>query len=187
MSGTPGTPAVGMPLLSTGLTPGGTPASGMSNQMQQTALLRATAAPAAPTSIAGASASSSGVALSADAPAQARMSISTILDGTAQSKISLQRIQNELDAVLFEISNAFTGQPNHDVASRITNVLTSLNELQRELARTGLGALPLLDTPVIDPVYYSTMIAATQLDVQTRFKSRHVIRENGGIAKASLR
>ncbi|KAL7006162.1 hypothetical protein EMMF5_004283 [Cystobasidiomycetes sp. EMM_F5] len=130
--------------------------------------------------------------VSADAPNEARRLIRAMLDSdtSAQGRHSLLRIDSELQGVLDDVRNAFTNSPNYDIGARLQDVLASLEELQVQLARTGLGALPLQTSPV-PPDFYSvnmsTIIPALQVDVQSSFKARQKVREGAGIAKNGLK
>lgn len=80
-------------------------------------------------------------------------------------------------------NNAFTTVPAVNPAARIADLLACLDELQAQLARTGLGALPITGENV-DYSNTQLMIANMAQEVQAKFKHRQRIREGAGVAKS---
>lgn len=80
-------------------------------------------------------------------------------------------------------NNAFTTVPSVNTATRLADLLLCLDELQVQLSRTGLGALPVTGEGV-DYTNIQAMIANMAQEVQGKCKHRQRIREGAGVAKS---
>lgn len=80
-------------------------------------------------------------------------------------------------------NQAFTTVPAVSPAARLADLLACLDELQLQLARTGLGALP-IGGEDMDYSNVPAMITSLATDVQGNFKHRQRIREGAGVAKS---
>lgn len=135
-------------------------------------------------SVAGSGIAHSAVGItSADAPNEVRRLVRALLDGQGQGRLSLARIANEVNGLIQDVNNAFTTVPSVNPAARLSDLLACLDELQVQLARTGLGALPVTGEGV-DYSNIHAMIANLSQEVQGKFKHRQRIREGAGVAKS---
>lgn len=79
---------------------------------------------------------------------------------------------------------AFASNPSYDVAERIEDLLATLDELQVQLARTGLGALKAVQTDFSNPQAAFGHLANS---VQSDFRARQRIRDGAGVARSVLK
>ena len=80
-------------------------------------------------------------------------------------------------------NNAFTTLPPYEVSDRVEDLLATLEELQIQLARTGLGALK------THTDFSNTQAAFGHLasSVQADFGTRQNIRDGAGVARSVLK
>ena len=83
-------------------------------------------------------------------------------------------------------NNAFTTVPSVNPALRLADLLACLDELQVQLSRTGLCALPVMGES-LDYSNIQAMISTMAQDVQAKFKHRQRIRDGAGVAKNAFK
>lgn len=88
-----------------------------------------------------------------------------------------------IDVDVIDSNNAFTAVPSVPPAVRLADLLACLDELQAQLARTGLGALPVTGENV-DYSNVQAIISSMSLEVQAKFKHRQRVREGAGVVKS---
>lgn len=99
---------------------------------------------------------------------------------------ALRTSEAETDLARFHSNNAFTTVPALSPAARLADLLACLDELQVQLARTGLGALPITGENV-DYGNIQAMLANMSQEVQAKFKHRQRVREGAGVVKSVLK
>jgi hypothetical protein len=185
---------------------------GTPSGQQNTLLTHALRPPHPAASVAGSAVTHSAVGTtSADAPNEARRVLRALLDEQGQGRLSLARIANEVNTLIQDVyvsllycflagppcahvqmspllysNNAFTVVPTVDPAARLADLLATLDELQVQLARTGLGALPITGENT-DYDNSQALIASMASTVQGKFKHRQRIRDSAGVAKSVLK
>jgi len=113
-----------------------------------------------------------------------------MLEESGQGRWSLERINKEAALLVQEVNSAFVAQPHSlNTVARLLDLLATLDELQGQLARTGLGAVPIVHPEQNVNTYGNSqaVILTATIEVQNSFKTRQRIRDGAGVAKSVLK